>query len=85
MRGNAGAVGKDRIAQDPDDNGESLKDVKLESDVIYTHYGYRTDNELEETKPEMGVGLEVIQGRNIGSLNKGSGYGKRERERSKWN
>lgn len=69
VRGNAGAVGKEQIAQDPDDNGEPLKDVKLESDIIYTHFGYRMDNELEETKPEKCVGLEVIQGRNIGSLN----------------
>lgn len=52
VRGNAGAEGKDQIAQDPDDNGESLKDVKIENGIIYTHFDFRIENELEGTKPE---------------------------------
>lgn len=56
VRGNSGAVGKDQITYDPDDNGESSKDVKLESDTIYTHYGYKDGQGkwIEESKP---VGL----------------------------
>lgn len=68
----AGAVGKDHSVQHPEDSGELLESFKLEGDVnctLGTHYGYSINSVLEETKAQKGVGLEVIQGRNIGTLN----------------